>query len=73
MLTPEKRAFKWYASLLPSCRHTLVSQNLSSDPRTHINRCRDNEHFSVVTKMRRADIPNRSAEFQCSILSSFMT
>ena len=34
MLTPERRAFKWYASLLPSCRHTLVPQNLSSDPRT---------------------------------------
>ena len=33
MLMPERQAFKWYASLLPSCRHTLVSQNLSSDPR----------------------------------------
>ena len=34
MCTPERRAFKWYSSLLPSCRHTLVSQNLCSDPRT---------------------------------------
>ena len=33
MLTPESRAFKWYTSLLPSCRHILVSQILSSDPR----------------------------------------
>ena len=29
MLMPERRAFKWYTSLLPSCRHILVSQNLS--------------------------------------------
>ena len=26
MLTPARRAFKWYMSLLPSCRHILVSQ-----------------------------------------------
>ena len=31
MLTPERRAFMWYTSLLPACRHILVSQNLSSD------------------------------------------
>ena len=36
MLRPKRRAFKWYTCLLPSCRHILVSQNLSSDPRKSI-------------------------------------